>query len=55
MMKAEKIKNFNPNDIGSKNAGMFGLPFTQDECEIQIIPVPWEVTAVARLMHLMQY
>ena len=44
MKKAEKIKNFNPNDIGNSNAGMFGLPFTQDECEIQIIPVPWEVT-----------
>jgi agmatinase len=44
MMKLEKIKNFNPNDIGNTNAGMYGLPFTQDECEIQIIPVPWEVT-----------
>ncbi|HXD94396.1 MAG TPA: agmatinase family protein [Bacteroidia bacterium] len=44
MMKQEKIKNFNPNDIGNINAGMYGLPFIQDECEIQIIPVPWEVT-----------
>jgi len=44
MMKLEKIKSFNPNDIGNTNAGMYGLPFTQDECEIQIIPVPWEVT-----------
>jgi len=44
MTKAQKIKNFNPNDIGNTNAGMFGLPFTQEECEIQLIPVPWEVT-----------
>ena len=44
MKKAEKIKHYNPNDIGNTNAGMFGLPFTQEECEIQIIPVPWEVT-----------
>ncbi|HEX7414915.1 MAG TPA: agmatinase family protein [Bacteroidia bacterium] len=44
MTKLEKIQNFNPNDIGNKNVGMYGLPFTQDECEIQIIPVPWEVT-----------
>src|ERR1700740_146778 len=44
MMKQEKIKHFNPNDIGNTNAGMYGLPFSQDECEIQIIPVPWEVT-----------
>jgi agmatinase len=48
MMKLEKIKNFNPNDIGNTNAGMYGLPFTQDECEIQIIPVPWEVTVSYR-------
>lgn len=44
MTKLDKIKKFNPNDIGNKNAGMYGLPFTQDECEIQIIPIPWEVT-----------
>ncbi len=44
MTKAEKIKNFNPNDIGNTKAGMFGLPFTQDECLVQLIPVPWEVT-----------
>lgn len=44
MTKSEKIRDFNPNDIGNINAGMFGLPFTQDECGIQIIPVPWEVT-----------
>ncbi|HWY38239.1 MAG TPA: agmatinase family protein [Bacteroidia bacterium] len=44
MTKKEKIKNFNPNDIGNTKAGMYGLPFTQDECQVQIIPVPWEVT-----------
>ena len=44
MTKAEKIRSFNPNDIGNTNAGMYGLPFTQEECGIQIIPVPWEVT-----------
>lgn len=44
MTKAQKIKGFNPNDIGNTNAGMYGLPFSQEECEIQIVPVPWEVT-----------
>ncbi|MBS1647982.1 MAG: agmatinase family protein [Bacteroidetes bacterium] len=44
MTKEEKIKSFNPNDIGNTHAGMYGLPFTQEECEIQIIPAPWEVT-----------
>jgi agmatinase len=44
MNKEEKIKAFDPNDIGQLNAGMFGLPFTIDECETVLIPVPWEVT-----------
>jgi len=44
MTKAEKIKNFDPNSIGQKNSGMFGLPFSLDECETVLIPVPWEVT-----------
>lgn len=44
MSKAEKIKNFNPNDLGDKNANIYGLPFTTDEAEVVIVPVPWEVT-----------
>lgn len=44
MTKEEKIRAFNPNDIGNTKAGMYGLPFSQEECGIQIIPVPWEVT-----------
>jgi agmatinase len=44
MNKAEKIKNFDPNGIGQLNDGMYGLPFTLEECETVLIPVPWEVT-----------
>lgn len=44
MSKADKIKNFDPNNLGDKNANIFGLPFTTDEAEVVIIPVPWEVT-----------
>ena len=44
MSKAEKIKNFNPNDPGDRKANIFGLPFTTDEAEVVVIPVPWEVT-----------
>jgi agmatinase len=44
MTKEEKIKNFDANGIGQLNDGMFGLPFTIDECETVLIPVPWEVT-----------
>jgi agmatinase len=44
MTKEEKIKNFDSNGIGQLNDGLFGLPFTLDECETILIPVPWEVT-----------
>lgn len=44
MTKKEKIKSFDINGIGNTTAGMFGLPFTLEECEIVLVPVPWEVT-----------
>ncbi len=44
MTKQDKIKNFDANGIGQLNDGMFGLPFTLEECETVLIPVPWEVT-----------
>lgn len=44
MTKQDKIQSFDPNSIGNTNAGLFGLPFTLDECETVLIPVPWEVT-----------
>src|SRR4051812_32113818 len=44
MSKADKIKNFDQNGLGDKNANIYGLPFTTDEAEVVIIPVPWEVT-----------
>jgi agmatinase len=44
MNKAEKIKNFDPNSPGDPNANIFGLPFSPDEADIVLIPVPWEVT-----------
>jgi len=44
MTKQEKIKDFDPNGIGQLKDGMFGLPFTLEECETVLIPVPWEVT-----------
>ncbi len=44
MTKEEKIKNFNPNNAGLKDSNIFGLPFTCDEADVVLIPVPWEVT-----------
>lgn len=44
MNKQEKIKNFDPSQPGLADESIFGLPFTADESEIVIVPVPWEVT-----------
>lgn len=35
---------FNPNDIGVANGNYFGLPFSIDESQIVILPIPWDVT-----------
>lgn len=44
MTKDEKIRNFDANGIGQLNDGLFGLPFSLEECDTVLIPVPWEVT-----------
>ena len=44
MDKQEKINNFDPNGLGDENNNIYGLPFTTDEAEVVVIPVPWEVT-----------
>lgn len=42
--KADKIQAFNVNGIGLRADGIFGLPFTAEESETVILPVPWDVT-----------
>lgn len=42
--KQYKIDNFDPSQPGLADASIYGLPFTAEESEIIIIPVPWEVT-----------
>jgi agmatinase len=44
MNKQQKIDAFNPNSAGLKDANIYGLPFTEEESDIILIPVPWEVT-----------
>lgn len=45
--KLEKIKNYDPNMINTQ-ANLFGLPFTNEESDVVVIPVPWEVTVSFR-------
>jgi agmatinase len=44
MDKNEKIRNFNPNSAGLRDSDIYGLPFSIEESDIVLIPVPWEVT-----------
>ncbi|HRH38370.1 MAG TPA: agmatinase family protein [Flavobacteriales bacterium] len=44
MTKAEKTRSFDPNNPGDPDAQIYGLPFTCEEADIVIVPVPWEVT-----------
>jgi len=44
MSKASKIKAFDPNSPGNAQAGIYGLPFTAEESDVVLVPVPWEVT-----------
>jgi hypothetical protein len=44
MNKHQKIENFNPNSAGLKDSNIFGLPFSAEESDVVLIPVPWEVT-----------
>lgn len=38
------LSGFNPNAVANPNNNIFGLPFTEEESKIIILPVPWEVT-----------
>ncbi|MFN3876328.1 MAG: agmatinase family protein [Flavobacteriales bacterium] len=44
MSKATKAKDFDPNGPASAKAQIYGLPFTCQEADIVLVPVPWEVT-----------
>ncbi len=40
----KKIENFNPNENGLHDHGIFGLPFDVEESEMVLVPVSWEAT-----------
>jgi agmatinase len=42
--RKQKISDFNPDGVGNTDGHIFGLPFTIEEAEVVIIPVPWDVT-----------
>ena len=38
------LSKFNPDGASNPNNNIFGLPFTEEESRLVILPVPWEVT-----------
>jgi len=38
------LSNFDPNSPGNPNNNIFGLPFSEDDAQLVILPIPWEVT-----------
>jgi agmatinase len=35
---------FDPNSVGNPNNNIFGLPFSEEDARLILLPVPWEVT-----------
>ncbi len=42
------MSDFDPDGCPPTEAGLFGLPFTPEEAELVILPVPWEATTSYR-------
>jgi agmatinase len=38
------LSNFDPNSAGNPNNNIFGLPLSEEDARLVILPVPWEVT-----------
>ena len=38
------LSNYDPNSVGNPNNNIFGLPTTEEDARLIILPVPWEVT-----------
>jgi agmatinase len=38
------LSNFDHNNAGNPNNNIFGLPFPEEDADLVLLPVPWEVT-----------
>ncbi|MFA5140684.1 MAG: agmatinase family protein [Elusimicrobiota bacterium] len=39
------MRSFDPDSAAAEGSGIFGLPFTEKESALVLLPVPWEATA----------
>jgi agmatinase len=42
------MSQFDPNSVGLTSNNIFGLPFSEEQAELVLLPVPWEVTVSYR-------
>jgi len=42
------LSQFDPNSVSNPNNNIFGLPFSEEDAALVLIPVPWEVTVSYR-------
>ena len=38
------LSHFDPNSVGNPSNNIFGLPFSEEDARLVILPIPWEVT-----------
>src|SRR3954453_14946320 len=38
------LSYFDPNQAGNPNNNIFGLPFSEEDAKVVLLPIPWEVT-----------
>src|SRR2546423_15582643 len=38
------LSQFDPGNVGNPNNNIFGLPFSEEDARLIILPVPWEVS-----------
>ncbi|MEO6490452.1 MAG: agmatinase family protein [Ferruginibacter sp.] len=38
------LSNFDPSSVGNPDNNIFGLPFSENDSRLIILPIPWEVT-----------
>lgn len=38
------LSQFDPNQAGNPNNNIFGLPFSEEDAKVVLLPIPWEVT-----------
>lgn len=44
LFKMLDLSNYDPDSVSNPNNNIFGLPTTEDDARLVIVPVPWEVT-----------